>query len=77
MFPVPVLMFILRSFVFEPFNVPSGSMRPTLLVGDLVLVEQSAYGLKDPVTGTTLVATGHPAHGDVVVSGIHRNRERI
>lgn len=67
MFPVLLLVFVLRSFIFEPFNIPSGSMMPTLLMGDLVLVEKFAYGLKDPIISTTLVATSHPARGDVVV----------
>jgi signal peptidase I len=58
---------VLRSFVAEPFRIPSGSMMPTLLVGDFILVNKFAYGLRLPVLDTKIVAIGEPQRGDVVV----------
>ena len=67
LFPVIVAVFVLRSFLFEPFKIPSGSMIPTLLVGDLILVNKFTYGIRIPVTGTKLIANKDPQRGDVMV----------
>ena len=67
LFPVIAVVFFLRSFVAEPFKIPSGSMIPTLLVGDLILVNKFTYGLRLPVINTKVVELGSPARGDVMV----------
>ncbi len=66
-FPVLLFVLIIRSFIFEPFRIPSGSMMPTLLEGDFIFVKKFAYGLRLPVMETKVVETGSPKRGDVIV----------
>ena len=66
-FPVILAVLVLRSFVVEPFRIPSESMLPTLLKGDFILVSKFAYGLRLPVLNTKLLGNDQPARGDVVV----------
>ncbi|MDW5443699.1 signal peptidase I [Polaromonas sp. SM01] len=67
LFPVIVVVFLLRSFLFEPFKIPSGSMIPTLLVGDLILVNKFHYGVRLPVINTKIIDNNSPQRGDVMV----------
>ncbi len=67
LFPVIIGVFILRSFLFEPFKIPSGSMIPTLMVGDLILVNKFHYGLRLPVLNTKITEGTPPQRGDVMV----------
>ncbi len=67
LFPVILIVFLLRSFLFEPFKIPSGSMIPTLLIGDLILVNKFTYGLRLPVANTRLTEGHAVQRGDVVV----------
>lgn len=67
LFPVIIAVFVLRSFLFEPFKIPSGSMIPTLLVGDLILVNKYHYGLRLPVLNTKITEGTPPQRGDVMV----------
>ena len=66
-FPVALAVLLLRSFVFEPFRIPSDSMMPTLLDGDFILVDKFSYGLRLPVSNTKILDTGSPKRGDVMV----------
>ncbi len=66
-FPVILLVLLVRSFLFEPFRIPSSSMMPTLLVGDFIFVNKYAYGLRLPVLNTKVLQVGEPRRGDVVV----------
>jgi signal peptidase I len=66
-FPVFIAVLILRSFLVEPFRIPSGSLEPTLLVGDFVAVNKFAYGLRLPVLESKFLNVGHPKRGDIAV----------
>ena len=66
-FPVIALVFFLRSFLYEPFKIPSSSMVPTLLVGDLILVNKFTYGIRLPVINKKIIAINEPQRGDVMV----------
>jgi signal peptidase I len=66
-FPVLIFVLVIRSFIFEPFRIPSGSMKPTLTIGDFIFVKKFSYGLRLPVTERKIVETGQPERGDVVV----------
>lgn len=66
-FPVILLVFLLRSFLVEPFKIPSGSMLPTLLIGDFILVNKFTYGIRLPILNRKVIEIGQPKHGDVMV----------
>jgi len=66
-FPVILAVFLLRSFLVEPFKIPSGSMIPTLLIGDFILVNKYTYGIRLPVLNVKVLDVGNPKRGDVMV----------
>ncbi|TDJ11644.1 MAG: signal peptidase I [Gammaproteobacteria bacterium] len=66
-FPVLLFVLVIRSFIFEPFRIPSGSMMPTLLQGDYIFVKKYSFGLRLPVIDKKIIETGEPERGDVVV----------
>ncbi len=67
LFPVFFIVLLLRSFLVEPFRIPSGSMMPTLLIGDFILVNKFSYGIRLPMVNTKVIDIGEPKRGDVVV----------
>ncbi|NOX76677.1 MAG: signal peptidase I [Gammaproteobacteria bacterium] len=73
LFPVILAVLVLRSFLAEPFRIPSGSMMPTLLVGDFILVNKFAYGVRLPVLNTKVINVGEPKRGDVAVFRYPKN----
>lgn len=66
-FPLLLIVLVFRSFVFEPFKIPSGSMQPTLLIGDFIVVSKFSYGLRLPVLNKKFLDTGEPERGEVFV----------
>lgn len=66
-FPIVLIVLLLRSFLVEPFRIPSGSMMPTLLIGDFILVNKYTYGVRLPVLNNKIAEVGEPRRGDIVV----------
>lgn len=67
LFPIFLIVLLLRSFLVEPFRIPSGSMMPTLLIGDFILVNKFSYGIRLPIVNTKIFEVGEPQRGDVMV----------
>ena len=72
-FPVLLFVLVLRSFIVEPFRIPSSSMMPTLLIGDFILVNKFSYGVRLPVTNTKIIEIGEPERGDIMVFRYPKN----
>lgn len=72
-FPIVLIVFLLRAFFFEPFRIPSGSMKPTLLEGDFILVNKYIYGLRLPLIGTKILSVSEPKVGDIMVFRFPKN----
>jgi len=72
-FPVVLIVFLLRSFIAEPFRIPSGSMMPTLLIGDFILVNKFTYGIRLPVINKKIIDVNKPQRGDAVVFRYPKN----
>lgn len=75
LFLVLLVVFLLRSFAVEPFRIPSGSMLPTLKIGDFILVNKFSYGLRMPITNKVIIPIGKPKRGDIVVFKYPANPE--
>ncbi|MFK8015109.1 MAG: signal peptidase I [Gammaproteobacteria bacterium] len=73
LFPVAVIVLLIRSFLFEPYKIPSPSMMPTLKSGDFIFVNKFAYGLRLPISNAKILETGHPQRGDVAVFRLPSN----
>ncbi len=73
LFPVILVVFVLRSFLVEPFQIPSSSMRPGLVVGDFILVNKFSYGVRTPILNNVLIPVGTPQYGDVMVFSYPEN----
>ena len=74
-FPILLLVLIIRSFFIEPYKIPSGSMIPTLMIGDFILVDKNIYGYKLPLSDITLISNEDPQRGDVVVFKYPENKK--
>jgi len=72
-FPVLLIVFLLRSFLFEPFRIPSASMMPGLQAGDFIFVSKYSYGIRLPIINRTIIETGKPQRGDVIVFRLPHN----
>ena len=66
-FPILLFVLVFRSFIIEPYRIPSGSMIPTLVVGDFILVKKYEYGIRLPVSNYKIIDNSKPVHGDVIV----------
>ena len=66
-FPIFILVLFLRSFLAEPFRVPTGSMKPTVLEGDFIIVNKFKYGIRVPITGQVIYPLNNPKRGDIIV----------
>ena len=73
-FPILFFVLLIRSFIVEPYKIPSGSMIPTLMIGDFILVDKNIYGYKLPLTNITIINNENPNRGDVVVFKYPENK---